>query len=306
MYKGFLPLMAVALLLLPNSVGAIVARLAHETGNANASRRAASESLELENNAELVTLNVFARRDAFAADRNLTNVLALAGAGLNVEGHRFVFSLGSHYRQQRLAAREVSPGSFYPALGFTWSTAQFRADVAGSEFATRASTSVLLQLGVPVEFNSEFEYLFSQPYRWVTQAYAFVSSYGGLILGYEPLSQSPRAGLWLSPFDSLKLRTVARFGGANETYLEFSLTYSIESASGAASIEQVDTSEPRKRYVPKPRRLPQKVPAFATLIKWGLTPVEALRFTREKDACALSESARASLARKNWGCRDAT
>lgn len=303
MSKGLLPLLAVGFLSSAYSLFGVTARLAHDGGSADASRRAASESVELENTSGYMAVIIFARRDAFAADRNLTNVLALAGAGVDFEGHRFQFSLGSHYRHERLNVRQNTPGSFYPAVGFLWSHAVFRSEVVASEFATRTSQSFLIEFGLPLEFNSEFEYLHSQPYRWAAQIYAHLSTYGGLILGYEPLSTSARAGAWLSPIESLKLRTVARFAGSGETYFEISLQYSLDISQATES----QTLEPfvKKRSRVKLRRLPQKVPAFATLVKWGLSPVEALRFTREKDACALSESARASLARKNWGCRDA-
>jgi hypothetical protein len=303
MSKGFWQLLAVGFLYSVYPVFAVTARLAHDGGAADASRRAASESLELENTAGFMALGIFARRDALAQDRDLTNVLALAGAAVELEGHRFQFSLGSHYRHERLNARTNTPGSFYPAVGFLWSHAVFRSEVIASEFATRASGSFLLEMLLPLEFNSEFEYLHSQPYRWSAQIYAYLSAYGGLILGYEPLSNAARAGAWLSPIESLKLRTIARLANSGETYFEISLQYSLDVAQTVES----QASEPYapKRVRQKKRRLPEKVPAFATLVKWGLSPVEALRFTREKDACALSESARASLARKNWGCRDA-
>jgi hypothetical protein len=304
MKKGITSLLMIWQVLQPFATWSIAARLAHETGNGNASRRVASDSFDFESEADLVSLTVFARRDAFAADRNVTNAIALAGASVSLEGHHFLFSLGSHYRQERLAARELLPGAFYPALGFRWSHALFRTEMTGSEYATRASASLLLNLGIPFEINSEFEYLFSQPYRWATQTYAFLSPYGGLIFGYEPLSQTARAGLWLSPNDVLKLRTLARLSSASETYFEFSLSYSMESpANGQSNSVAIDSE---KLPVSRPGRLPQKVPAFATLVKWGLAPVEALRFTREKDACALSPAAQTALARKNWGCRNAT
>ncbi|MFO1469404.1 MAG: hypothetical protein U1F27_00025 [Turneriella sp.] len=45
-------------------------------------------------------------------------------------------------------------------------------------------------------------------------------------------------------------------------------------------------------------------PAFATLVKWGLTPVEALRFAREKDICKLNAASQAILLKHRWECRD--
>ncbi len=299
----FLPLLAICYFFYASPILALTARLAHETGNADATRRIGAETLELQNVSGLFAFNVFARRDSLAADRNLTNVMALAAAAAELEGHRFQFSLGSHYRHERLTARERKSGDFYPALGFLWSHAVFRGEVAASQFATRASGSFLLEMGLPLEFNSEFEYLHSQPYRWSTQVFAFVSAYGGLIVGFEPLSERMRVGAWLAPTEDLRVSTLARLSASGETFLEFSLQYSLDVGIAAAPAA-TEPFVPRVQRV-KQRRLPQKVPEFSTLVKWGLSPVEALRFSREKDACALSDSARKSLARKNWGCRDA-
>lgn len=299
----FLPLLALYSLFLLNPILGLTARIAHETGNADATRRVGAETLELQNASGPFAFNVFARRDALAADRNLTNVMALAAAAAELEGHRFQFSLGSHYRHERLTAREKKSGDFYPALGFLWSHAVFRGEVAASQFATRASGSFLLEIGLPFEFNSEFEYLHSQPYRWSTQVFAFISTYGGLIAGFEPLNDHLRFGAWLAPTQDLRISTLARFASSGETFLEFSLQYSLDVGIAGAPAA-TEPFVPRVQRV-KQRRLPQKVPEFSTLVKWGLSPVEALRFTREKDACALSEGARKSLARKNWGCRDA-
>lgn len=303
MSNRFWPLVIVGSLSSVSSAFALTARLGHETGNADAARPVAAETLDLENVSGPFAFTAYARRDALATDRNLTNAIALAAAGFELEGHRFQFALGSHYRHEKLSARQNSPGSFYPAFGFLWSHAVFRSELVGSQYVTRASGSFLLELPVALELNSEFEYLHSQPYRWSTQVFAFVSKYGGLILGYEPLNERARLGAWLAPTQGIRLSALARFASAGETFLEFSLQYSLDITPAVANHE----AEPFVPKAPrvKKRRLPQKVPEFSTLIKWGLTPVEALRFTREKDACALSQSARASLARKNWGCRDA-
>ncbi|AFM12128.1 hypothetical protein [Turneriella parva] len=303
MSNRFWPLLIVGSLSSVTSAFALTARLGHETGSADAARQIGAETFDLENVSGPFAFTAYARRDALAPDRNLTNAIALASAGFELEGHRFQFGLGSHYRHEKLSARQNTPGNFYPAFGFLWSHAVFRSEVFGSQYATKASGSFLLELPVALELNSEFEYLHSQPYRWSAQVFAFVSKYGGLILGYEPLSERARLGAWLAPTQSIRLSALARFAPAGEAFLEFSLQYSLDIAPETARHE----AEP---YIPKrprvqKRKLPQKVPEFSTLIKWGLTPVEALRFTRERDACALSESARASLARKNWGCRDA-
>jgi hypothetical protein len=298
-----------AALLLPQFVHSLSARLQRDTGNASARRAVRGEQIEAAGSSEGIAYNLYARRDDFVGDRSLLNAAALVYNTFAVEEHRFGFGLGSHYRQEKLERVRAGQGNFYPAVGFFWSHPQFRAELSGSEYLTRVSLSGLVDFGLPVELNSDFEYLHSQPYRFSANAFVFVSRFGGVISGYEPLSQRARAGLWLAPVKELRLSALARFG-AGETFWEFALSFQIDTAATAqgelprhhANAEEPDHEEEPKEWQP---RKPKKVPAFAVLVKWGLTPVEALKFTREKDACALSERSRQLLTAKNWGCRDA-
>lgn len=291
-------------LLLPLSLNALTARIAHDTGNAAASRTAASDTLEAEESRETIAYGLFARRDSLTGDRQLLNALALVHASLPIKAHRFRFGLGSHYRHEKIFGRGADAGTFYPALGFAWSHPVFHAELSGSEYLTRSAISFLVRLALPVEFNTDFEYLFSQPYRWSANAFVFASRYGGVIFGYEPLAVRARAGFWLAPTESLKLRTLARFGTQGEAYWEFSLGYTLDSGESARATENPKVKAVAAETRPKKRRLPVKVPAFGILVKWGISPAEALKYTREKDACALNSQSRVILERKNWGCRD--
>lgn len=293
-----------AAMLLPYSLNALRARMVHDTGNASASRAAASDAAEVEQRHERIAYSIFARRDMLTGDRQLLNAQALVYAALPVEAHSFRFGLGSHYRQEKLERRVADAGSFYPAVGISWLHPVFHAEVSGSEYLTRSAVSFLLRLAVPVEFNTDFEYLFSQPYRWSANAFAFVSRHVGLIFGYEPLAVRARAGFWLAPVDSLQLRALARLGMHGDTYWEFSLGYTLASSPGAVTTETPAIRTAETKVWQKKRRLPKEVPAFGILVKWGLAPAEALKFSRDKDACALNASSRTILQRKNWGCRD--
>lgn len=306
MAKAFI--LAVAFFL-PQLVYSLSARLQRDNGNAAARNAITGDQLEAAGSSGSIAYNLYARRDDFAGDRSLLNAAALVYSGFSVEDHRFAFGLGSHYRQEKMQRVRAGQGDFYPAVGFFWSHPQFRADLSGSEYLTRVSLSGMVDLGLPVELNSEFEYLHSQPYRWSANAFLFVSRYGGAIAGYEPLSQRVRAGLWLAPVKELRLSALTRFG-TGETFWELALSFQVDTAGQAqgelphhhANAGDSDEDDEPKKWQ---RRKPKNVPAFAVLVKWGLTPVEALKFTREKDACALSERSRRLLTAKNWGCRDA-
>jgi hypothetical protein len=302
-FADFLLTIAVAAiyLVLARPGHALQARLTHDGGNGNANRAALSDSLEVEDATEHWGYTVFARRDDLSDDRTLANAAALMQAGKRFGGHAFYLGLGAHFRQQKLNARSAEPADFLPAAGLSWHHDLFRTDVAASAKMTRAALAFLVQAGIPLELNTEFEALYSQPYRWSANVFAFVSRYGGLILGYEPVSVRARAGLWLKPLEHLQLRSLMRISPGVETYWEFSLSYSIQ-VDHSDPAEPVLKTTPAEKKIAAPKK-PQTVPAFATLVKWGLTPVEALKYAREKDICSLSASAQAALKRHHWECR---
>ncbi len=275
-------------------------RLAHDTANADASRAALSESFEFDEHRASAGFLLFARREQIINDRTLSNAIALATANARFPGHLFQFGAGTHFRQQALGNRTAEPGLFAPAVGFAWTTAAFRGEAAGAEKFLRASLSVLITLSLPVELNSDFENAFSQPIRWSANAFVYLSSYVGLITGYEPLAQRTRAGLWFKPLEGLNARFLARLNPQAETQWEFSLSYQLDSAQTAGMEKMPSRVEVKDEKRPKK---PRQAPAFATLVKWGLTPVEALRFAREKDACKLSSASQVVLRKHRWECR---
>lgn len=275
-------------------------RMAHDTANADGSRAALSESIEIDEHIPSAGFLLFARREQIMNDRTLANAIALATANARFSGHTFQFGAGTHFRQQALGNRAAEPGLFAPAVGFAWTAAAFRGEIAGAEKFLRASLSFLTTLALPVEFNSDFENAFSQPIRWSANLFVHLSSHIGLIAGYEPLAQRTRAGLWFKPLESLNARFLARMGTQTGTQWEFSLSYQIDSAA-TANAEKSPARVALKEE--KHTRKPRQAPAFGTLVKWGLTPVEALRFAREKDVCKLNATSKAILSKHHWECR---
>lgn len=276
------------------------ARIAHDTANADGARQALSQSIEIDEHRSMTGFLLFARREQILRDRTLTNALVLATANAGFPGHIFQFGLGTHFRQQALTGRMPEPGLFAPAVGLVWNNAAFRGEVSGAEKFTRATLSVLTTIGLPIEFNSEFENAFSQPFRFSANAFVHVSGYAGFIAGYEPLARQARAGLWIRPIESLAARFLARLSPQSETQWEFSLSYQAESDTATykePTPARVSLKEERRQ------KKPRQAPAFSTLVKWGLTPVEALRFAREKDICKLSAAAQNVLSKHHWKCR---
>jgi hypothetical protein len=283
---------------------ALTARLGYDGGNANAARAADSATLEMDHLEAHWGYAVYARRETLPRDRTLTNASAFGTAGGTLEGHSFFLGLGAHFRQQILQGRSSEIPGFLPAAAFFWRHDVFHTEIAASEKMSRAALAILFTAGIPWEISGDFEYLDSQPYRWSLNAFAFVSRYGGLIVGYEPLALRGRAGVWLSLQESLQLRSVVRFTPGLESFWEFSLQFTFDvqtvpreqAAAAVAAVQYQEKSAPLKS---------KTVPAFGTLVKWGLTPVEALKLTREKNICALSAASRAALKKHHWECREA-
>lgn len=274
--------------------------VSHDTANADGRRPALSEHIELEDYRGAVGFLAYARREQILTDRTLTNALTLAAARADFPGHSFHFGLGAHYRQLALGSRKSEPGIFSPAVGFTWSASAFRAEIAGAEVFQRAAFSYLAQLALPIEFGSDWENASSQPMRWSLNAYFHLSTHVGFIAGYEPLAAHARAGLWVSPVEGFSARCLARIHAQLGAQWEFSLSYQLEnSASPVVQPPAVPT-----QTSPVQTRKAKTTPAFATLVKWGLSPVEALRFVREKDVCALSAAAQSALQKHRWECRN--
>lgn len=286
-----------------NPTHGLNARLGYDGGNANATRAADNATLEMEHLETHWGYAVYGRREALPRDRTLTNASAIGMAGGTLEGHSFFVGLGAHFKHQVIQSRSSGTPGILPAAAFFWRHDAFHTEIAASEKMTRSAMAFLFTAGIPWEIGSDFEYLDSQPYRWSVNAFAFISRYGGLIVGYEPLAFRGRVGAWFSLQDSLQLRSVVRFAPALESFWEFSLqfTFDVQTASPQHAGAAVAALQYQEKSVPVKTKT---VPAFGTLVKWGLTPVEALKLTREKNICALSANARAALKKHHWECHD--
>lgn len=276
------------------------ARLTHETPKAGATRPAVSDALSLTHSGALWRYAIFGRRDELVADRNLLNAVVIASGGLRFGGHGLYLGLGTHFQRVQLSGQS-GQSRFAPAAGFHWQSDRFNLEILGAEKLTRAQAALFIHFLIPVELMSLFEYLESQPYRWSVDIFASVSRLGGLIGGFEPIAPAARAGLWLKPLENLSLRALSRLPLTGEVYFEFSCAYAWNDIPAPGlSVRSEEALEPPAKVKPETR-----IPAFATLIKWGLTPVMALKLTREKNICALDRNSRAKLARHHWECRDA-
>lgn len=294
-------LMAIAGFLAGQRLCAFYGRVSHDTGNANAARRANSDVVELDEILPQGAFALFARREQIDLDRTFVNALAFVSAVAKFPGHTLQFGAGTHFSQKSLEGKPAEPGIFAPALALIWTTSKFRGELAGSEKFSRATMSVLARIVFPVEFNTDFEAAATQALRWSANAFVHLSDYFGLIGGYEPFADRARAGLWLRPVQGLNARLLARLHTRAETLFELSLTYHFDAAVSAPHTEAAVTAV--MASAEDPRRKFKKTPAFATLVKWGLSPVEALRLAREKDICKLSASAQAILSKHKWVCR---
>lgn len=275
-------------------------RIGHDTANASAKKPAQGEALSLTYSEPSWRYALFARRDVLSSDRNLLGAAAIAQRGLHFGGNSLYLGVGTHFGRVEVFGQPVQ-ARFSPAAGLHWQSPGLSLEIVGSERLTRAEAAFLVNFALPLELRSFFEYVESQPYRWSVDILAHVSRYGGLIAGFEPIASAPRAGLWFRPVENLSLRALSRVPLGGEVYFEFALAYAWKDTPAAGAAVRIEEAP----ALPPKARPETKIPAFATLVKWGLAPVTALKLAREKNICSLDPNSRAILARHHWECRDA-
>jgi hypothetical protein len=281
-------------------ISALEARMTHDAGDASGTRIASSARIAVSDLSNNWGFAMLGGREALPVDRTLTSVTAVAYRSFAIEGHHFSFGLGAQYLlENQLSHRQIESETM-PAASFVWQHRAFKYDIIASEKFTHTSLSFLLRIGLPIEANSDFEYLYSQPYRWSTNLFIFLNRYAGVVIGFEPLADRTRVGIWIKTGKDLQLRSLARLRASEAAYWEFSLTFRLTQEKATASQPATHKQEIAQRQQIK---RPKKVPSFSVLTKWGVAPIEALQLARSKDICAASDRTKVLLAQHNWECR---
>lgn len=250
-----------------------------------------------------LSLSLASRRDALPKARVITQATAIAAIDYSRGDHIFLPGLAAHYRESRDTNR-APQATVLPAFAFTWQYSAFAfTGLAGDGFL-RARLQVPFELGLPMQFAATVEAAGEITYAPIELRVDILHSLG-VTLGYEPASARARAGLSLGPIEGVSLQSAFRFGAAESTW-EIAASYSLAVAS-LRSTPPTDASQilPQSSFRQNKKR-EQKVPTFAILVKWGLTPVTALKLTREKNICALDDASRAVLEKHNWKCYGAS
>lgn len=279
------------------------ARLGHDMGNAAAAKSAASDFFSLSKVTTPWRYRLLGRRDELLGDRTLLNAAAIVSGGLDFSQHHLSLGLGTHFYRVQPDKSTGQAGNFLPAAGFYWHHERFDLEILGSEKLTWVTAVYRVPFVIPIGIASSFEYIESQPYRWSVDALIHLLRYGGLIAGFEPGALATRAGIWLRPVENLSLRSLSRVNLSGQTFFEFSVAYALSDEREQGPLRVSPGHEPREITVSQ--KAETKLPAFATLVKWGLTPVVALKLSRERNICALDQNSQAILARHRWECRDA-
>ncbi|MBV6492596.1 MAG: hypothetical protein LDLANPLL_00591 [Turneriella sp.] len=283
---------------------AVSASFTSQQGSKTFVRRNAAE---VDESHEGYSLLLFGVRNELTPGMHTSNAAVIASAAKEFNVHRLQIGLGTHFFQQKTGSTPTTTPQILPAFGFEWRHPVFFMGIQFSERMVRAQVSFLADLFIPVEFSSGFENLPGEVNLWSFDAYAFLAKYGGVVLGYEPLQEVTRAGVWISPIENLQARALARIFSQSETYVEFSMRYSLDVFTPEErKIKNTTEDVPEKvNLTNKKNNFPKnkKVPSFAILVKWGLSPVEALKLSNEKNICALSSKAQEVLKRHKWECR---
>ncbi len=288
--------------------------LDRETPSRAGKRALESSALEIKGDQE--AFGFFLRRDSGKENYAQTNALGLVHAVVKNGEQLFAFGAGVHFQHETRLNERMQNGVFSPAFAFSWTHPTFQFIFAGAERMARTSLSLLSEILLPIEWNTEYEFIDKQTPRWSFNTFVFLVSWGGLTAGFEPLTMRTRAGAWVTLADSLRLRTVVSFETTQNLLTEFSLSYTF-STEGSRPVqkrvqkermekdsddERSESGRASSKYKKKRRALPKSVPRFGLLVKWGLAPVEALKFAKTHDVCALNAASQAALARKNWRC----
>ncbi|HRP68559.1 MAG TPA: hypothetical protein PLY93_03425 [Turneriella sp.] len=273
------------------------AQLTHQSVDAHTS----SQTLEIEKQHENYAFSFLGQRDTLPNAQRFTNAALIASSRKNFNEHQLSLGLGAHFYQQQVRNTAAQTPNFVPAFALEWRHPRFLGSVQVSQKMTHAAIALLADLFVPVEWSSSFLSLPAQPYRWSLDAYASLFAWGGIVLGYEPITAFSRAGFFVTPSATLQARALVRMRQNGEAFAEFSLGYVFEEKSHTPLVEPTKTHAAQEK-IPL-RKKERVVPRFSVLVKWGLTPVEALRLSREKNICALSINAQALLKRHKWECR---
>jgi len=238
-------------------------------------------------------LALSSRRVALARAERLT-VFSVAAAETFTRGdHAFSPGVGALF----MVTGAGVGGESKPALSFKWDYPSFRFNLLGAENAATTNLTLAidwfaLRAGADYFRTAETQLPLDIAVRpW--QVFEFY-------IGYEPRLAHFRAGATLGWGEVVSLGATIRFA-ERESFVDFSASARLDFSKPA--LTDASAILPHARIERKEKK-PREMPAFATLVKWGLTPVNALKLSREKNICALDALSRAALEKHHWRCND--
>ncbi len=239
------------------------------------------------------------------------------------------FSLmgGGFFSSTRLPELEVEMGLAEPAGGFLWEQEDINAFFIASLNRQNFQISHSNYYYVPLRFSLDF--LKERDEEMVSTVKIYLELFPGyhLSAGYQnplnkistgvvfhfhsayefslemsfPSSESPTRTLYagIQYQWGKKIRSYGDEGKSNGSFWGFDPGQ--EQTTEETQKEKTLKREKRHKIINK--YIPRKIPSFAVLVRWGLTPANALRFQKSGDVCGMDIRSREILGQKGYHCR---
>ena len=299
--------------LFPTLLQAAEIEFRHDESAAGSKQSARRDEMHYEQQATHVFADVIARKDHLEKIYDGTRLNAALGYPISLSDGKLSLGGGINYQRTEAPSTLSAETALHPAglLCFRNSIGYFKSLIS-SQFG-QAELSYLTKWLLPVELHALLEYQSYLPIQFISEVFVFLGSQVGLLGGYEISGARTRLGVWVSPIENLQLKLLFRISEESTSRIEFSVRSIIGEVQPSAPVNDSRSAPselPTKNVSPKSIHPPQSVdhlkktvPQFAILVRWGLTPSEALALSRDHDICKLGSVAQNKLAQHNWRCR---
>ncbi|GEM_PF-3486535 len=274
---------------------------------------------------------VYANWDSYRVEDLYSRNVFLFSAGWKLS-QEFSLLGGGFFSSTRLPELEVEMGHTEPAGGFYWEQEAINAFFMGSPSRQNFQISHSNYYYIPLRFSLDFlketdeemvstvkinlelfpGYHLSAGYQNPLHkistgvVFHFHSAYEFSLEMSFPSTESPSRTLYagIQYQWGKKIRSYGDGQNSNGSFWGFDPV----PEQTTEEIQKEKTQKKEKRHK-KPEHLksknpiPKKIPSFAVLVRWGLTPAASLRFQKSGEVCGMDIRSREILGQKGYHCR---
>jgi len=182
-------------------------------------------------------------------------------------------------------------------------------------------TSMIAKSFLPVEFSIEAGKEKSKPFYYAVTTGLHVAKGAALFAGYNFQSESILSGGWIFLKNRASIKIEIDYGHFEKNLRSAKIIFQSSWNKPSLKVEEKPTKIPQKKedakisvykkeyqnqkYKTKKKKLKTyklKLPPFKVLIKWGISPAEAISIIQKNDICGVSYGARKILNSKKYMC----